>query len=129
MRETERTCAGWMGVRVARCCLAEVGSAAGGGSILWVLSTCNRMFGTPGTQEIEALRGDLSRMAVAEEAARVTVRAADDRARAAELVCLDVRRQCDQAARTIGRLIDENSDLVAKINSQANALEGKYCSA
>lgn len=84
------------------------------------------MSGTPGAQEIEVLRGDLSRMAVAEEAARVTVRAADDRARAAELVCLDVRRQCDQAARTIGRLIDENSELVTKINSQANALEGGF---
>eukprot|EP00198_Chlamydomonas_reinhardtii_P001682 XP_001691018.1 predicted protein [Chlamydomonas reinhardtii] len=68
-----------------------------------------------GLQEVELLRADLGRMAAADEAAKVTVRAADDRARAAELVCLD-------AARTIGRLIDENNDLVAKINSQANTL-------
>ncbi|GIL47782.1 hypothetical protein Vafri_3967 [Volvox africanus] len=73
-------------------------------------------------QEVEGLRADLTRLAATEEMHRVTARAAEDRARAAELVSLDVRRQCDQAARTIGRLIDENSELVTKVNAQANAL-------
>ena len=54
-------------------------------------------------QEVELLRADLGRMAAADEAAKVTVRAADDRARAAELVCLDVRRQCDQVGGDAGR--------------------------
>ncbi|GLI59062.1 hypothetical protein VaNZ11_000893, partial [Volvox africanus] len=73
-------------------------------------------------QEVDGLRSDLTRLAATEEMHRVTARAAEDRARAAELVSLDVRRQCDQAARTIGRLIDENSELVTKVNAQANAL-------
>ncbi|GIM17192.1 hypothetical protein Vretimale_19710 [Volvox reticuliferus] len=73
-------------------------------------------------QEVDGLRSDLTRLAATEEMHRVTARAAEDRARAAELVSLDVRRQCDQAARTIGRLIDENTELVAKVNAQANTL-------
>jgi hypothetical protein len=68
-------------------------------------------------QELGALRAEA-------EAQRLAARAADDRARAAEGVALDARRQCEQAAGTMSRLIDESSELVAKINAQANALAG-----
>jgi Fe-S cluster biogenesis protein NfuA len=40
-----------------------------------------------------------------------------DRARAAESVSMDAQRQCDAAARTMGRLIEENTDVMAKINA------------
>ena len=50
------------------------------------------------------------------------VRAAEDRAAAAEGVSLDMQRQCESAAGTISRLIDESNALISKLNSQAAAM-------
>ncbi|GFR46922.1 hypothetical protein Agub_g8569, partial [Astrephomene gubernaculifera] len=73
-------------------------------------------------REVDLLRGELHRAAAAEESHRVALRAAEDRCRAAELVGLDARRQCERAAGTIERLIEENSELAGRLNAQANAM-------
>eukprot|EP00798_Chlamydomonas_sp_ICE-L_P020129 gene20129-26860_t len=48
------------------------------------------------------------------------VRATDDRAKACDAVGFDLQRKCEAASATVGRLIEENSDLVLKLNSQSN---------
>lgn len=54
----------------------------------------------------------------------ISLRAAHDRARVAESQSLDLTKQCEQAAATLGRLIDSNTELMNKINAQSLALAG-----
>ena len=50
------------------------------------------------------------------------VKMAEDRAAGAESIAADLRSQCDAAARTISKLVDENQELVDRLNRQGNAL-------
>ena len=54
------------------------------------------------------LRVEVGQLRGLEQAWGIRLRAAEDRASAAEHVSLDIRRQCESAAGTITRLIEEN---------------------
>ncbi|MEW5299707.1 MAG: hypothetical protein WDW36_002697 [Sanguina aurantia] len=73
-------------------------------------------------REKQAMAAELSKRGAMEESWKVQLRAADDKAGAAGHVALDLQRQCEAAAATIGRLIGENSELMGKINLQANKM-------
>lgn len=75
------------------------------------------------------MAAELSKRSAMEESWKVQLRAADDKAGAAGHVALDLQRQCEAAAATIGRLIGENSDLMGKINLQANKMSGENAAA
>ncbi|GAX81340.1 hypothetical protein CEUSTIGMA_g8771.t1 [Chlamydomonas eustigma] len=80
-------------------------------------------------RHVEELRQDKAKLKVEvgqlrglEETWTVRLRAAEDRVRAADRVALDVQKQCEAAANTISRLIDENSELTYKVNLHGQAL-------
>ena len=54
------------------------------------------------------MRVEVGQLRGLEQAWGIRLRAAEDRASAAEHVSLDIRRQCESAAGTITRLIEEN---------------------
>lgn len=76
-------------------------------------------------QDNEALSAHVSRCMARDDQLEVSLRAAHDRARVAEAQSLDLTKQCEQAAATLGRLIDSNSELMNKINTQSFALTGE----
>jgi hypothetical protein len=59
-------------------------------------------------QDNAKLKVEVGQLRSLEETWTVRLMAAEDRARAAERVALDVQKQCEAAALTITRLIDEN---------------------
>jgi hypothetical protein len=63
---------------------------------------------TPPAQVNARLRSEVSQLRSLEQAWAVKLRAAEDRAGVAERISLDTQRQCEAAAVTITRLIEEN---------------------
>ncbi|GAB4816728.1 hypothetical protein N2152v2_003774 [Parachlorella kessleri] len=59
-----------------------------------------------------------------EEQLRLAARAAEERAAAAEAVALDLRAQCEAAGATLGKLLDENTELADRLNRQTGELAG-----
>ncbi|KAG1660710.1 hypothetical protein FOA52_014330 [Chlamydomonas sp. UWO 241] len=70
------------------------------------------------------LEADNARLRSQEHAFRVEAAGASDRASASEQVSLDFRRQCEAAAGTISRLIDENNEVVAAFNGMSTRASG-----
>lgn len=77
-------------------------------------------------QDNEALTAHVARCMARDDQLEISLRAAHDRARVAESQSLDLTKQCEQAAATLGRLIDSNTELMNKINAQSHTLAGRF---
>lgn len=71
---------------------------------------------------VEQLQSSTSVLPDANSQIMARVRMAEERAGAAESIAGDLRSQCDAAARTISKLVEENQELAERLNRQGNAL-------